>query len=62
MNYKVHFENNKAIRCELVKNSNDTADFVVINNERIFKSLVVYAQSEKEALLQGNRIIEKLTM
>lgn len=61
MNYKVHFENNKATRCELVKSSNDNADFVTVNNERIIKSLVIHALSEKEALILGNQLAEKLT-
>lgn len=60
MNYKVHFENNKAIRCELVKRNNDTADFIIVNNERIIKSLVVNAKSEKDAITLGNNLIEKL--
>ncbi len=60
MNYKVHFENNKAIRCELVKHINDTADYTMINNARVIKSLVVNAASEKDAITVANRLVEKL--
>jgi hypothetical protein len=62
MNYKVTFENNKATKCELVKNINDKADYAIVNNTRIIKSLVVNAGSEKEALSVGNRLAEKLTI
>ena len=60
MNYKVHFEDNKAIRCELVKAINNIADYAIVNHRRVIKSLVVNA-SEKEALLIGERLASKLT-
>jgi len=62
MNYKVHFEDNKAVRSELVKDINDKADYAMVDNTRVIKSLVVNALSEKDALLIGNRLAEKLTM
>jgi hypothetical protein len=46
MNYKVYFENNKASRCELVKEINETADYAIVNNERVIKSLVINALNE----------------
>ena len=61
MNYKVYFENNKASRCELVKNINDKADYAMVNNERVIKSLVINALNEKDALIIGNRFAEKFT-
>ena len=61
MNYKVYFDNNKASRCELVKNTNDIADYTTVDNIKVIKSLVVNARSEKEALAIGERLAEKLT-
>lgn len=61
MNYKVHFEKNKATHCELVKNINDIADYAMVDNTRVIKSLVVNAQGEKDALAVANRLAEKLT-
>ena len=60
MNYKVYFDNNKASHCEHVKNINDIADYTTVNNVRVIKSLVVNALSEKEALLIGTKLAEKL--
>ncbi len=60
MNYKVHFENNKAIGCEFVKSINDKPDYAMINNIRVIKSLVVNASNEKDALVVANRLIQKL--
>ncbi|MEP6466964.1 MAG: hypothetical protein ABJB05_11700 [Parafilimonas sp.] len=60
MNYKVHFEGNKATHCELVKNINDAADYVIVNHRRVIKSLVVDASSEKEAIIVANNLIKKL--
>ena len=61
MNYKVNFQNNRAINCELVRNINDKADYTIVNNARVIKSLVVNAASEKEALAVADRLAEKLT-
>ncbi len=61
MNYKVYFDNNKAIRCELVKEINDAADYAIVNKIKVINSLVVNARSEKEALAIGERLAEKLT-
>jgi len=61
MNYKVHFENNKAVKCESAKDINDKADYAIVNNTRIIKSLVVNALNEKDAMSVGNRLAEKLT-
>jgi hypothetical protein len=60
MNYKVHFENNKASRCELVRDINDTADYAIVDNARLIKSLVVNASSEKDAMAVANKLVEKL--
>ena len=60
MNYKVYFDNNKASRCVAVKDINDTADYSVVDNIKKINSLVINAQSEKEALLIGTRLAEKL--
>ena len=60
MNYKVHFENNKASKCEHVKDINDTADYVMVKNVRVIKSLVVNASNEKDAFDVANRLAEKL--
>ncbi len=59
MNYKVYFENNKASKCEAVKEINDIANYAMINNVRIIKSLVVNASSEKDALNVADRLAEK---
>jgi hypothetical protein len=60
MNYKVYFDNNKASRCEHVKDINDIADFAIVDNTRIIKSLVVNALSDKDALAVAERLAEKL--
>jgi hypothetical protein len=61
MNYKVYFDNNKAINCEPVKEINDIADYAMINNTRVIKSLVVNALSEKDALTVAARLAEKIS-
>lgn len=61
MNYKVYFENNKASRCEHVKDINDMADFAIVGNSRIIKSLVVSALNDKDALLVAERLAEKFS-
>lgn len=61
MNYKVYFENNKANRCEHVKDINDMADFAIVGNSRIIKSLVVSALNDKDALLVAERLAEKFS-
>ena len=61
MNYKVYFENNKAYRCEHVKDINDMADFAIVGNSRIIKSLVVSALSDHEALVVADRLAEKFS-
>ena len=60
MNYKVYFEDNKASRCEPVKDINDAADFTTVNSNRIIKSLVVNALNEKDALSVAERLVKKL--
>jgi len=62
MNYKVYFDNNKASRCEPVKDINDTADYTMINNIRIIKSLVVNAMNEKGALAAADKLAKKLSV
>ena len=61
MNYKVYFDNNKASRCEPVKDINDLADFAIVNNMRIIKSLIVSALNDKDALVVAERLVEKLS-
>ena len=61
MNYKVYFDNNKASRCEHVKDINDMADFAIVDNTRVIKSLVVNALNDKDALVVAERIAEKLS-
>ena len=61
MNYKVYFENNKACRCEHVKDINDMADFAIVGNSRIIRSLVVSALSDKDALIVAGRLAEKFS-
>ena len=60
MNFKVFFDNNKASRCEHAKDINDVADFAIVDNRRVIKSLVVNALSDKDALVVAERLAEKL--
>jgi hypothetical protein len=60
MNFKVYFVNNKASRCEHAKDINDLADFAIVDNRRVIKSLVVSALNDKDALVVAERIAEKL--
>ena len=60
MNFKVYFDNNKPSRCEHAKDINDLADFAIVDNRRIIKSLVVNALSDKDALVVAERLAEKL--
>lgn len=60
MNFKVFFDNNKPSRCEHAKDINDVADFVIVDNRRVIKSLVVSALSDKDALVVAERLAEKL--
>jgi hypothetical protein len=46
MNYKMSFEDNKAICAELVKDGKDIVDHAIVDNVRVIKPLVVNALSE----------------
>lgn len=59
MNFKVYFDNNKASRCEHAKDINDLADFAIVDNKRLIKSLVVSAANDKDALIVAQRLAEK---
>ena len=57
------FENKKAVRCELVKDINDTAEYAeygMVSSKRMIKSILVNAANRKEALLLGTKLIKLL--
>lgn len=47
MNYKIFFENNKASRCEPVKEINDNTDYAMINTSVSLNHLSLMPQMKK---------------
>ena len=63
MGYKVIFENNRAVRAELVTKRMGMNDFVEFENgaeKPLIKSLYLEAAREKDALKQADRVVYRI--